>query len=670
MGAVNFINSLSVLYLQANAQNKINRSVVSVLSKNLLHAEEIEDALHQYQSYIEKNQHYIDIVLIDSSFGVEAVKKFFYINSNQNIIINLEIGHTDKEIYAPFKITHFISEPFHGEDIKDKVNKLIAQNDTNSLLQRNMQEYKKLDQERSKVLQNYESRILELENKLQRQGDFFAAISHEFRTPLNAIMGISDVLMQDQQLSEKHRDNVKMINNSSQMLLGLVNDILDFSKIEAGKLELEETPFLLSSVLEYVADMISMKTEEKGIEFIYNIEHGVVNRFIGDPLRLSQVLLNLVSNAVKFTQKGSVTLHVKTLQREEEEDIVEFEVRDTGIGIKAEKLAHLFQNYTQADTDTSRKYGGTGLGLSISKKLAQLMDGDIRVESEYEKGSSFFVSVRLKKDKVDGDTRRIYRLESTEVMSKKALVLCTQPMAKESLLHKLRYFHIEIDSTEEMDEIKNFTADLLFIEEELFNALHATNAQVLERFERVIIIENWMSSLKSSPENKEGYHILKKPFNQQMVFDLLNQLYGSKELQEKKKAEKKTKEDLDVLRSQKILVADDNTINQHVISALLDKSPLKPVFVENGKEVLNELFISEYPYKIILMDIFMPKLNGYEATIKIRENKDFDDVIIVALTGDVTQESIEKSQEAGMQGHLAKPIEPSKLYTILLESLQ
>lgn len=669
---LSFHQGLNILYAEHDERSDFNKTIFGFMCKSLQSSFTLNDILTQYNDFKDKNGYYFDIVIIDNTLGLEILTKILELNPKQNIIINVKLD-SDKYIseFHSNNIDYFINEPLNMTSVSATISTILEGSDYNNLLTRHIKEYERLDNESSKLIRKYENRLLEMENRLQAQSDFFASISHEIRTPMNAIIGMSQILMDDSSLAKQQMQTAHTINRSSNMLVGIINDILDFSKIEAGMLTLEHISFDLNMILDYLADMIGLKVKDKGLDLVFDINHNVDKNFVGDPLRISQILLNLIGNAVKFTDKGSILLQTKTLQSSENESFIQFEIRDTGIGIKKERLDSLFQNYTQASDDTSRKYGGTGLGLSIAKQLASLMDGEIWAKSEYGQGTSFFVKIRLDKDSTD--TRRRYHLPSKDLMKKKVLVVDSRQKSINALKYMLEYFHMPVTSALNIEEIDKALLedkfDILFIDEDMFRR-YENNSTMLQNVDKIVILEDWLDSLKKSANQYiDGFSYLKRPFNQQMLFDTILGVYGYKNEHKIEKKDTFTKDDLKKLGTHKILLAEDNKINQKVIKGLLLDTDIEVVCADDGHKTIDELFNSKHLYKLILMDINMPNLNGYETTQKIREDKRYNETIIVALSGDTSDKDIKKAEDAGMQEHLAKPIDVKALYKVLISSL-
>ena len=661
--------TLTILYAESNQIHDYNKAILSFVCKILESSLTSEDIVAQYLIFKKRHGYYFDFVIVDNTFDLTVIDKILDINPNQKFILNIKFDTNENENKANnTQVEHFIYEPIKIPAIGQLFVDMLKFEEENSLLARYFRENEKAELRNHNIDDMNKNKLQQMEYKLKAQGDFFASMSHEIRTPMNAIIGMSQILLDDSSLSTKQSQTVKTVNNSSNMLLGIINDILDYSKIEAGMLTLENISFDLNMILDYVADMIGLKIQEKGLELVFDVNHNVHKHFIGDPLRVSQILLNLVSNAVKFTDEGSILLQVKTLQNENNQSFISFEVRDTGIGIKEDRLNSLFENYTQADDETSRKYGGTGLGLSICKQLAKIMNGDVWAESDYGNGSSFFVTLNLQNELEK--SQRHYRLPSKDLMNKNILLVDSREKSINALKYMLEYFKMEVSFTDNIEEAEGYLQDqkfdILFIDEHIFK----DSQQIGTLVSKTVLIEDWMVSIqKSESDYIKDFCYLKRPFNQQMLFDTILNLYGHESATSTLKTKDYTKEDLNKLAPQKILLAEDNHINQAVIKGLLDGTNLEVFYANDGEEVLEELFTSKYPYKLILMDINMPIIDGYQATSKIRENYIYDDITIVALSGDTSVEDIQKSKISGMQDHLAKPINIQDFYRVLISAL-
>lgn len=660
---------LSILYAQYNEENRFNQKVLKSVSETFHSSLGVEDTLNKYKYLKEINGKYIDLLIIDNRFGLELCHTVLKINQQQRIIVRVKLDNN--EHLSDFYVNgfdDFIYEPLTKLAIDKTISNISEKIDYTKLLARSL----KKEEEISVVVSEYEEKLEESQRKLEQRSEFFASMSHEIRTPMNAILGMSQILMEDTTLNPIQLENAKTINRSSNMLLGIINDILDFSKIEAGKLTLEKTSFDLNTILSYLADMISFKTQEKGINIIFEIDHNIGKNYFGDPLRISQILLNLVSNAVKFTDVGSVTLSIKTIKNDDEKSKIQFEVSDTGIGMSQKQLANLFQSYTQASSDTSRKYGGTGLGLTISKQLVELMGGKVWATSLEGKGSKFFVDIVLEHD-VTKDTQRKYRLPSKDIMGWKVLIIDSHVKSQESLQYLLKYFHIEVDAAVNAQETKDILSkkrfDLLFIDEKLFDMFNFASYKSKTDI-KIVVIEEWMNSLKSTNSTNETVdELLKRPFSQQMVFDVLSDLYNKDNHDPEWDVELSSKEQVIALGKHKILIAEDNLINQKVMSGLLNGTELELEFANDGLEALRALQNADDLPKIVFMDINMPNMDGYMATQSIRRNSVYKNLIIIGLSGNVEASEVEKAKKFGMQEYLSKPIEVQELHNVLLKYL-
>ena len=659
---------MSVLYAQESDENLFNLKILKSIFNDFHSSLGIEDALNKYLNFKELNGKYVDLLIVDNRFGLDICRTILGVNPKQRIIVRVKLYNNEHlSDYYINGFDSFIYEPLSKLSIDKTISNIIEKVDYTNLLARSLEKEEKI----STIVSEYEHKLEDSQRKLEQRSEFFASMSHEIRSPMNAILGMSQILMDDTTLTIEQLENAKTINRSTTMLLGIINDILDFSKIEAGKLSIESTSFDINMILGYLADMISFKTQEKGITITFDIDHGIAKNYLGDPLRISQVLLNLIGNAVKFTDKGEITLSVKTLEAEnEDQSRILFEVADTGIGMSKDQMANLFQSYSQASSDTSRKYGGTGLGLTISKQLVELMDGKIWVESELGKGSSFFVDILLHND--TAQTKRKYRLPSKDIMSWKILIIDAHLKSVSSLENLLKYFHIKAQVATNAVQTKEILSknrfDLLFIDEDMFEIFKFASYKEKTKV-KIVVIEDWVKSLKSKKTfNPAIDELLKRPFTQQMIFNSLSNLYnkGNDYTSQEMSTPKNQVKELGV---HKILIAEDNLINQKVMRGLLLGTELELEFADDGLEALKILQKADELPKIIFMDINMPNLDGYMATESIRRNPNYDNIIIVGLSGNSQDKEIQKAKDVGMQDYLLKPIEVDELYKVLLKYL-
>ena len=534
----------------------------------------------------------------------------------------------------------------------------------------------------NRMAEDLEATALSREAANQAKSEFLANMSHEIRTPMNAVMGMLYLLLRTG-LSPLQLDYTKKIQTASQTLLFLLNDILDFSKIEAGKLVLENRSFALSELLNNLSVILSSAVHDKDVEVLFSIDSTIPNTLQGDSLRLQQVLLNLASNAVKFTEQGEVVISVQTVTVTAERVVLKFSVQDSGIGIAADMLGNIFSGFVQAEASTTRRFGGTGLGLSISHQLVAMMGGVLEVESELGKGSTFYFTLNLERclEAPIVERRKSAREgRSSSGPTFTALIVDDNAIAREVLLSMVTSFGWEAESAtsgaEAIDCIKaranaGLSFDAVFMDwqmpgmdgvettRQIRGLLHGEKVPVI-----ILVTAHGRDYVaghftdESSP--LDGY--LVKPVTPSMIYDAVrNVTSGRNAMANVPTASAVNNRRLAGLR---LLVAEDNKLNQQIAEEILTSEGATVSLAASGNLAVKAI-IKEKPFDAVLMDIQMPDMDGYEATLHIRNVLGLKDLPIIAMTANAMQSDRERCLEVGMNDHVGKPFDVDSLIAIL-----
>ncbi|MCW2276940.1 hybrid sensor histidine kinase/response regulator [Heliophilum fasciatum] len=517
------------------------------------------------------------------------------------------------------------------------------------------------------------------EEATQAKSMFLANMSHEIRTPMNAVIGMAYLAMKTD-LTAKQRDYVEKIYNAGTSLLQIINDILDFSKIEAQNLALEQIDFSLTDVLNGVVDVNSSKAYDKGLEFIYHIPPDLPISLVGDPLRLGQVLTNLVSNALKFTEKGYVSIDVQLLQQIGNKVQLKFKVSDTGIGLTEEQAHKLFQPFTQADGSTTRKHGGTGLGLSICKRLVEMMEGSIWVTSEPRVGSQFSFTAWFGLAEMQQTQQRLMpeRLQGLHL-----LVADDNPAALEIVAEYLRSMQFRVDvavnGEEAIAAVRRCDGSdpyaVVFMDWQMpgMNGIQA--AKLLKKdtdlttIPAIVMISAFdRDELRHHAKQACLEGVLIKPIGYSLLHDTIVQVLVP--TQEVCAVVQPLQEQNYGLAGGRVLVAEDNEVNQQIVIELLESQGMQVDMVNNGQEALEKIksVAGSGTYDVVLLDLEMPIMDGFEAARAIRRLE--PDLPLIALTAWAMASERERCFEAGMNLHVAKPIDPELLFTTLAQFVQ
>ncbi len=501
----------------------------------------------------------------------------------------------------------------------------------------------------------------------EAKGEFLANMSHEIRTPMSAIIGLSS-LLENTELSPRQKEYNTKLKSSAVNLLGIIENILDYSKIDAKQMKMESIDFELNDVLYNLSNVVALKAVEKGIEFLFDIDGDLPKKYNGDPLRLGQVLINVVTNAIKFTEYGQVVLNISRSEK-----VIDFKIIDSGIGMTQEQIDKIIQPFAQADSSFTRRYGGTGLGLTITNQLIGLMGGQLEISSTPGVGSTFSFSLPLEIIEEKQELIMPEKMQNLNILIVDDNEISLKILSE--ICKSLNFNPYAVSSPEEAIKVlknKTFDPDLLVLDYVMPNM---NGVELVSELKKLKLLKKKQSILMISAFGEEKLvnqalsagitEFLDKPINPSFFYNTVLSLFDKADFKPKKRTMTGDKVNL-VKPGTTIILAEDNKINQAIVKEILTREGFDVIIANDGVEVLDLLEEDDFEYQLILMDIQMPRLNGRDATKIIREREGkYQNIPIVAMTAHALEEEKTKSLEAGMNDFLTKPVEIEKLFNAL-----
>ena len=517
------------------------------------------------------------------------------------------------------------------------------------------------------------------EEATKAKSSFLANMSHEIRTPLNGIIGMAELILMDE-LPELQRERLIDLKSSSESLLEIINEILDISKIEADKLELECDIFSLRRMIEKSVRLLAVKAFEKNIEMVCRIDPTLPDYYLGDSLRIRQILINLLGNAIKFTHSGYVGVFVEYVGTVSNNLAIRFSIKDTGIGIEEDRVHLIFQSYFQEENSTSRNYGGTGLGLTISKKLVEMMGGEIGVVSKKGEGSEFYFNLVL--NRAEGDDS-FYQIDQKTIKPDfKVLLVDDNIVVQESVSEIMKQWNISCDivsscqECESLKSLKKVVYDLAFVDSKM---LLDTPEMTIEKINeclslvkggQIVVLGSNLSAIQIGKLKQHGIQLcINKPVLQSDLKNLFVRMtsVGGLDVTEIKteKKEIRSGDESDNAKKVRILLAEDQPINRKIVIGLLKRYDWQIISAENGEEAVHK-YATEH-FNLILMDVQMPKVDGFDATRQIRHIEETTGVRIpiIAMTAHAMKGDKEKCLESGMDYYITKPVDSKELIELI-----